>query len=149
MKQAIGEIKDMLKSSRSKATAKVKVEIRIKFLVDSESGLAQVPIVPCGQTGIQGSLGILLASGPNPIETIFTDLAPVDVISHESSIVLHDHTEGITLGIPRMLGHQVDYAVDRVRSPDRSAGTANDLDPVDYRDWVIVNRVIGAAQHQL
>ena len=73
----------------------------------------------------------------------------MDIVPHEGSVVLSNNAEGIPLSIARMFGHEVYYSIDCVGTPYRSTRPANHLDTVNNGDRIIVDRVIGTAQHEL
>jgi len=126
-----GQIQDVLYPSSRESTRHGEVKIHTELLVESKTRLAGVSAVASWQTGHQFPFRVLLIPNPNPIKGIFACLPPVDVFSQESTVMLHDQTYAVSLGLSGMFGHDINNAAHRIGTPDRSAWSTDDFNPVE------------------
>ena len=139
----------MIDSAGGKATGKSERQIGRKGLIESKSRLARIPIVASGQAGHQLPFRILLTSYPNAVEGIIANLTTVYVLTQKGSIVLNDRSNAISLRGSGVFRYHIDYSTHRIGSPNRCAGTTNDLHAVKNGQRNVFGRPIDGSSHTL
>ena len=139
----------MMHSSLAQSPREGEVKIPRQGFVVAETQLAEVTVVLGGQTGVQGALGILLIAKPHPIKSILARLTSVNVIPEKSAIVANNQPHGIPLSGGSALGHNVVNTAYGIRSPNGSAGPANDFHSIQNLQGNVLASRVDRSAHDL